>query len=137
MLKSSSTTYVASGSQSSRLNCPQKYMCGPRDLAHSVFPSLDSPHKSNERGRSTSVYQKTAFRETLPQNEGGDWGPPDCPIGMRGYPRTSKDSRAHSANSPGSTNSALLLPVYPTRWVPQRHSQNSSRRPRLRHKSRG
>jgi len=57
MLKSSRTIYLADASQSSRLNCPHRYMCGPRDLAHSVFPSLDAPHSNNERGRSHSIYQ--------------------------------------------------------------------------------
>jgi len=52
-LMSSKTAYLASSFHSSKLKSPQKYMCVPRDLAHSVFPSLDFPIRMSERGRST------------------------------------------------------------------------------------
>jgi len=54
--KSSSTMYLASPSQSSRLNCPQKYIWRPRDLAHSVFPYLEGDITTKDRGR-PPIYQ--------------------------------------------------------------------------------
>lgn len=61
MSMSSRIIYLASSSQSSMENKLQKYMALPRDRAHSVFPSLDSPIRTRERGRST-VYPTTQRR---------------------------------------------------------------------------
>lgn len=75
---SSSTMYSTDSSQSLSENSPQKYMCRPKDLAHSVFPSLVAPTRMRDLGRSVLERIKPigmrGYIHSL--GKGGDWGPP-------------------------------------------------------------
>lgn len=52
---SSKTAYSAVGSQRSSMKLAWKYIWCPKDLAHSVFPSLEGPMRMRDLGLSVRV----------------------------------------------------------------------------------
>lgn len=127
MSMSSKMMYPASSSQSSMENKLQKYMALPIDLAHSVFPSLDSPIRTRERGRSTTYPRYTPFTHVIQTKKSRNRPSAGLYIDKR---TVSRFARTHSVRDTGSRNSDLLLPSYGVSSRPNFHSQKNKRRSR-------